>query len=240
MFIEKGSTQKNISKNDMKIIFIKSAANNPYDKLIVNNKEYKIYAGLEVKIKKNSIYNIISEDPNSLRVFRKKNIVLGFYSLFSNITFNSIFFITITTLAPLLGGLFQSGQKNNWYQRLKKPKLNPPSWIFGVVWPILYLCMAIAVILAVNKSESEESKEKIINSYIIHIIFNAIWTPIFFGLNEIFGSLIIIILLIISILKLMYLYKKEELNQSLYFMIPYLLWCCFAFYLNFNLYLLNK
>jgi tryptophan-rich sensory protein len=74
--------------------------------------------------------------------------------------------------------------------------------------------------------------------YFIHIVFNATWSIVFFGLHQILLALIVLIGLILIIIILMLRFKRVNI-VSYYLMIPYLLWCCYALVLNFNIFLLN-
>lgn len=145
-------------------------------------------------------------------------------------------FLTITFSASLIGRLVTQASKEPWYSTLYKSDLTPPGWIFGVVWPILYVLMAVAVWIAfTNKTKN---KNKILKLYFAQLLFNATWTPVFFGMHSILGGLLIISAMIIAISLLMREYYPQQMI-SFCLMIPYLSWCCFALFLNFRLYQLN-
>ena len=74
--------------------------------------------------------------------------------------------------------------------------------------------------------------------YFIHIVFNTTWSIVFFGLHQILLALIVLMILIILIIVLIIKFKRVN-YVSAYLMIPYLLWSCYALFLNFNLYILN-
>ena len=144
-------------------------------------------------------------------------------------------FVLITYSASLVGGIVTINFKEPWYSLLTKPSFNPPSWIFAPVWTTLYLMMTIAIWLFFH------SKNKDMNTiyiYFIHIIFNTTWSIVFFGFHQIFYAFIVLLVLISLIIFLMLRFKQINM-LSFYLMIPYLLWCCFALLLNFNLILLN-
>ena len=144
-------------------------------------------------------------------------------------------FALITYSASLVGGIVTVTFKEPWYSLINKPSFNPPSWIFAPVWTTLYLMMAIAIWLFWH------SKNKDMNTvyiYFIHIIFNTTWSIVFFGFHKIFYALLVLLILISLIIALIIRFKRVNII-SFYLMIPYLLWCCFALFLNFNLILLN-
>ena len=146
-----------------------------------------------------------------------------------------ILFFLITYSASFIGGFVTISFKEPWYSQLVKSNFNPPDWIFAPVWTTLYLLMTIAIWLFWH------SKNRDINTvyiYFIHIIFNTTWSVIFFGFHQIFLALISLIILIILIIILVKRFKRVNL-VSCYLMIPYLLWCCFALFLNLNILILN-
>ncbi len=122
------------------------------------------------------------------------------------------------------------------YKDLIQPPLAPPGWLFPVVWTILYILMGISFYLILNADSY--FKERAYLVYFLQLFVNILW-PIFFFVFKwrLFSSiwlLFLIILIIIMILRFYVIDKKAGLLQ-----IPYLLWCCFAFYLNVSIYLLN-
>ena len=146
-----------------------------------------------------------------------------------------ILFLSITFSASLIGGLATINFKEPWYSLLNKPMFNPPDWIFAPVWTILYLMMTVAVWIFWH------TKNKNINTiyiYFIHLIFNTTWSLVFFVFHNMVLALIILIILIALIINLILRFKRVNMF-SVYLMIPYLLWCCFALILNTSLVILN-
>ena len=149
--------------------------------------------------------------------------------------FVSLFLFLITTFsASFIGGITTFKFKEPWYSTLVKPSFNPPDWLFGPVWTILYILMAIAIWNVWIKSKNIN----LVYLYFIHLFFNTTWSVVFFGFNQIELALINLIVLILFIVILFLKYKLIS-KLSAYLMIPYFLWCCFAFLLNLNLIVLN-
>ena len=146
-----------------------------------------------------------------------------------------ILFGLITYSASVIGGLVTVGFKEPWYSLINKPTFNPPSWVFAPVWTTLYLMMTIAIWLFWHSRNKDMNT---IYIYFIHIVFNTTWSIVFFGLHQIFLALIVLIILIGLIIVLIVRFKRVNF-VSYYLMIPYLLWCCYALFLNFNLLILN-
>ncbi len=150
--------------------------------------------------------------------------------------FLSLFlFFIITFSASFIGGLVTFSFKEPWYSGLVKSNYNPPDWIFAPVWTTLYLMMTIAIWFFWHSK-----KRDIITVYIyfIHIVFNTTWSIVFFGLHQIFLAFIVLIILICLIIVLIIRFKRV-IFVSYYLMIPYLLWCFYALFLNYNLLILN-
>ena len=146
-----------------------------------------------------------------------------------------ILFFIITFSASFIGGLITISFKDPWYSQLVKSSFNPPDWIFAPVWTALYLMMTLAIWFFWHSKNRNLST---VYLYFIHILFNTTWSIVFFGLHQILLSLFVLIGLILMIIILMLRFKRVNI-VSYYLMIPYLLWCCFALFLNFNLLILN-
>ena len=146
-----------------------------------------------------------------------------------------ILFFIITFSASFIGGLITISFKDPWYSQLVKSNLNPPDWIFAPVWTALYLMMTMALWFFWHSKNRNLST---VYLYFIHILLNTTWSIVFFGLHQILLALLVLIGLILMIIILMLRFKRVNI-VSYYLMIPYLLWCCFALFLNFNLLILN-
>ena len=124
-----------------------------------------------------------------------------------------------------------------WYDNLIKPTLNPPSWIFSPIWIILYGTILAALILYTIKISDRNKLEGYIY-FIVQMILNLAWSPIFFYFRNIGLALIVIILLDIAILiNIIKFYKVSKLSGLI--LIPYFLWVLFATYLNISFFILN-
>lgn len=139
-------------------------------------------------------------------------------------------------MAGLVGSIFTFSAIPNWYMYLNKPVFNPPNWIFGPVWTILYLLMGISLFIILNSKS--KLKTKALKVFFIQLLLNTLWSIIFFGLqNPLFGLFEIIILLVFIILSIYYFYKINK--KAAYLLVPYLLWVSFASFLNLFIVLLN-
>lgn len=124
-----------------------------------------------------------------------------------------------------------------WYNTLNKPYFNPPAEIFAPVWTVMYTLIFISFVLFLN-SKKTNNKTPGFAAFVIQILLNFSWSPAFFYLHSIELSFAIIILLLISIvLTIIFFYKVSKPAGLL--LIPYLLWTCFAAYLNYSIMVLN-
>ncbi len=126
-------------------------------------------------------------------------------------------------LAAIIGSLASTQASSDlWYLSLNKSELNPPSYVFGIVWPILYVLMMISAYLA---------HKRIYGIFIIQLVFNAAWSWLFFRFQMPLISLIDIYLLIaLNLYITALMYRENKLAFILF--IPYVLWISFASYLN--------
>lgn len=117
------------------------------------------------------------------------------------------------------------------YNALILPKFAPKPIAFPIAWGILYLLMSIACIKCKNNN-------KCLIVYYIQLVLNAIWTPIFFKYHNYLLALIDLAVLLLVVIYMAYIFYKED-KDTLFMILPYVIWLIFAYYLNYNVYLLN-
>ena len=140
-----------------------------------------------------------------------------------------IIFILIPLAAGSLSALLSGNSAA--YLALNKPPLSPPSFLFPIVWTILYILLGISSYI-IYESETPE-KNKALRLYFIQLFFNFFWSIFFFG----FAFLWLLVLIILIALMIYQFHKISPV--AAYLQIPYLIWCLFAAYLNFMIYQLN-
>jgi len=126
-----------------------------------------------------------------------------------------------------------------WYSDLSRPFFTPPDWTFGVVWPILYVMMGISVFLIWNIGINKRQVKVAIGLFVLQLVLNGLWTPIFFGLHMIAIALVEIVLLWAAILLTIKAFWRIS-KLSTFFLLPYLLWVSFAVVLNTAFWYLNR
>lgn len=133
--------------------------------------------------------------------------------------------------AGVTGGLFPPG---DWYRRLNKPSWTPPDWVFPVTWLVLYVCMALAATRVANSPGNGLA----LAFWAMQIAFNALWTPVFFGLRRIRLGMAILGVLWFSVLcTLLALWQVDAVAGLLF--LPYLIWVTIASALNAAVWRLN-
>lgn len=144
--------------------------------------------------------------------------------------------VSVSEFVGILGSVFTISVIPTWYAALTKPALNPPAWIFGPVWTTLYLLMGISLWL-IWKNDSKE-KNRAIWLFAVQLALNAIWSPIFFGVQSVSSALAIIVLLWIAIVLTILMFRKIS-KTAAWLLVPYIAWVSFASYLNYMLWVLN-
>ena len=135
--------------------------------------------------------------------------------------------VILTSVIGSLANIYINS--DDWYSSLIKSSLNPPSFVFGIVWPILYVLMGII---------AYKLAHKIAPLFIMQLVLNAAWSWIFFYFHAPFIALLDIGLLIYLNQRILMKIKKE--SGALYFLyLPYILWLLFAAFLNASIVFLN-
>jgi tryptophan-rich sensory protein len=132
-----------------------------------------------------------------------------------------------------LSGYITTGAIEGWYATINKPGFNPPNWIFGPVWSVLYIFIGIVFARSWHNHDTKGLK-----LMATQFIVNLIWSPVFFGLHQLGLALVIILLLIVLIyLCINHFWKSDK--TSAYLLVPYIMWVSFATLLNASILYLN-
>jgi tryptophan-rich sensory protein len=134
-------------------------------------------------------------------------------------------------LAIGFAGSFFTANSMDWYQTLAKPAFNPPSWVFAPVWTVLYLLMGISAFLVWRKEPANAAVKVALSCFILQLVFNALWTPIFFGAKQpliAFGDIVLLWLAIAA--TIICFHRINKLSAIL--LVPYIVWVSFAAVLN--------
>jgi tryptophan-rich sensory protein len=127
-------------------------------------------------------------------------------------------------------GLSTKSGMNPWYIDLNKSALTPPGYIFSIVWPLLYISLAIFG-YTLYKEKTLRSTPRLSILYWLQMLSNWSWSYIFFNLQMTLAALMVLIF-IIAINAFIMLILIRLNNKNWYIILPYFLWICFALYLN--------
>lgn len=142
--------------------------------------------------------------------------------------------IVLGSISGLLSG---SGADNGWYRALEKPSFNPPGWVFGVVWPILYGLQGVALAMILD-ARGAKDRRVAVGLFTAQFLLNLVWSPVFFARHEVsLAFWIILVMLIVAAIATYYFWRIRPVAALL--MLPYLAWLCFAAMLNFSIDRLN-
>lgn len=142
-----------------------------------------------------------------------------------------VIFLGACVAAGATGALFPPG---DWYRQLSKPRWTPPDWLFPVAWTVLYLCMAGAG----ARAAMADGGQLALALWALQIALNGLWTPVFFGLRNIRGGMLVLSLLWASVaVTMLALWQVDGIAGLLF--APYLLWVTIAGALNLSVWRLN-
>jgi tryptophan-rich sensory protein len=150
--------------------------------------------------------------------------------------------LVVSIILPLVvgavAGMFTASEINGWFQTINKPTWQPPNWVFGPVWTVLYVMMGVAFFLIWNKEAPKTTKRLAMTLWIIQLVFNFLWSFIFFKKHQLDWALgEILVLWFFILLTILFFARISKLAAWL--MVPYISWVTFASLLTFFIYDLN-
>lgn len=138
--------------------------------------------------------------------------------------------IAATALVAALGGMISAGEADPWYQTLNRAPGNPPGFVFGLVWPVLYILMAIGACL-VWRAAGWPRSDRALGVFFVQLIANLGWSYLFFGLHLPLLALIdLVALWVLAFVMTREFGRHSRIAAQLQY--PYLAWLTFAAYLN--------
>lgn len=146
--------------------------------------------------------------------------------------------IAVPLAVGAIAGIATSNNVNTWYPELNKPSFNPPNWLFGPVWTVLYIMMGISLYLVWNKPAGEP-RRRAITVFFIQLALNFLWSFVFFEWHQIGWALADISLLWLTLLWCIILFAKIH-RTAAWLLVPYILWVSFATALNASIFMLNS
>ena len=138
----------------------------------------------------------------------------------------------VSLLGFLSGRLSQSGG-NPWFDSLEKPALSLPPGTFGVVWPILYVLMGLALAFIVT-ARGAPGRGAAIAAFVVQLVLNLCWPPLFFGAQQIAAALWLLVALDFAVVATIAMFWRVRRPAAL-LLLPYLAWILFATFLNWQI-----
>ncbi|RYZ23764.1 MAG: tryptophan-rich sensory protein [Chitinophagaceae bacterium] len=145
--------------------------------------------------------------------------------------------LAIPQVVAAAAGAITVTATGSWYQQIQRPSWNPPGWVFGPVWTLLYVLMGIAL-YAVWKSPDGPAKRRAIILWSVQLFLNFCWSLIFFGMHRIGAAFAEIVLLWIAILLTIFAFARIS-RPAAWMLVPYIAWVSFAAILTFTIWKLN-
>ncbi len=143
----------------------------------------------------------------------------------------------VLLLGTISGRASGSGYGNPWFDALVKPEAMPPGWVFGAVWTVLYIWLGLALAMIIH-ARGAEGRGRALAAFILQLLLNYAWSPVFFALHEVETALTLIAAMIVIAAAATVLMARVRKAAAL-LMLPYLAWLCFAAYLNYQIVILN-
>jgi translocator protein len=157
--------------------------------------------------------------------------------VFKNPVVVLLFLVLLCFGAAFLGSMLTVDSVKNWYTELRKPALTPPGWVFGPVWSILYLLMAISAWL-VWRQAGIAGARLALGLFVLQLALNVLWSGIFFGLHRPGMALAEIMVLEAAIIVTAIQFSFFS-RPAFWLMVPYIVWVGFATFLNLRIWQLN-
>jgi translocator protein len=152
--------------------------------------------------------------------------------------FAKLVIIVLAVVATAVIGSFGTTPYLGWYATLAKPALNPPNWLFGPAWTLLFALMAYAA-WRIWKLPPGPEPSRAMLLFFVQLAFNAAWSWAFFASNSPgFGLVVIAPFLLIVVATTLAFLRADSVSGLL--MLPYPLWVAFATYLNVGIWWLNR
>ena len=138
-------------------------------------------------------------------------------------------FITVPAvllLGLLSGTMVPAGSDNRWYAALAKPAGTPPDWVFPVAWTSIYILIGLALAVVLN-ARGARLRGAAVALFVVQMLLNIAWMPLFFGAHQVFWSLVLIwTLFALALLTTLIFGRIRALAAWL--MVPYLVWLAYA------------
>lgn len=149
-----------------------------------------------------------------------------------------LFWLFLPLVVGALSGFVTSGSVETWYLTIEKPSFNPPGWVFGPVWTVLYLMIGVAAGLAFGRRRSSGTTNALV-AFLVQLVLNGLWSIVFFGLHQPGWALVEIVVLWLAIGWTVRAFGRIS-KLAAWLLVPYWAWVSFATVLNASIWWLNR
>lgn len=139
----------------------------------------------------------------------------------------------IVIIGSLLGYLSNSGYSNIWFNALDLPDITPPGWVFGTIWPLLYVMMGLSLAMILSARHARGRGFALI-LFFVQLAANFAWSPVFFGAHQVTLALYLIIFILMVSIATSFAFARIR-KAAAWLLVPYMVWLCFAAILNYQI-----
>lgn len=143
----------------------------------------------------------------------------------------------ILALGFLSARISGSGPGNPWFDALNKPGIYPPAETFAIVWPVLYILMAVALAM-ILAARGASGRGVAVAMFLIQLVANFAWSPLFFRMHEVLAAFWLLVALVVLVVLTIALFARVRAFAAV-LLVPYLCWITFAALLNWQFEALN-
>jgi len=149
-----------------------------------------------------------------------------------------VYFIVICIVTGEIAGYVTAGESSReWFRNLQKPSFQPSNWLFGPVWTFLYILMGIAL-WKIWSNKSSRERNIAITIFFTQLLFNFMWSILFFKWHAVGLALIDILILWVLILSTIFSFSRVS-KTAAWLLVPYIAWVSFATILNYSIWRIN-
>jgi translocator protein len=143
----------------------------------------------------------------------------------------------ILFLGFLSGRVANSGYGNRWFDALEKPGFMPPGWVFPVAWSLLYILLGLAFAMVLH-ARGARLRGLAIGLFLVQLLCNFAWSPLFFRAHMIGEALALIVVMIALSVAIVWLFARIRIGAAV-LMLPYVAWLAFAAALTYSIHMRN-
>lgn len=139
----------------------------------------------------------------------------------------------IVLVGSLMGVLSNSGYNNRWFTAMDLPAIVPPGWVFGLIWPILYIMLGLALAMILN-ARGARGRGLALTLFFAQLLLNFAWSPVFFALHQVTAALWLILAILALTIATAFAFGAIR-RAAAWLLVPYMVWLSFASILNFQI-----